>query len=168
MVIFGVDPGTVSMGYGVVRVAGDKVTLVTCGALAGKAKLPLAQRLFQLYEKLDDLVRRHRPSEVAIEEPFVGDNRRSALAVGRAQAIAMLVAAKRGLPVYTYTPAQVKQAVTSYGGSDKEQVQEMVRLSLDLAEVPQPDDAADALAVALCHQRQTYLAHLVEARPPNV
>lgn len=153
------------MGYGVVRVDGDKVELLAAGALNCQAKLPLARRLFQLHTELDKLVVRYAPSEVAIEDPFVAANPRSALAVGRAQAIAMLVAAQHGLPVFTYTPAQVKQAVTSYGGSSKEQVQEMIRLTLGLPQPPQPNDAADALAIALCHQRQTYLNRLVETGP---
>ena len=99
----------------------------------------------------------HCPDEVAVEEPFVGRNVRSALAVGRAQAIAILVAANRQLPVSYYSPAQVKKEVTSYGGSDKRQVQEVMKMGLGLPEVPQPSDAADALAVAVCHIQQSRL-----------
>ncbi len=165
MIILGIDPGTISMGYGVVQVDGDRVCLIACGAVKCLAKLPLAGRLLRLHTELDKLVIRYTPSEVAIEEPFVAENPRSAMAVGRAQAVAMLAAAQHGLPVFTYTPTQVKQAVTSYGGSSKEQVQEMVRLTFSLSEAPHPNDASDALAIALCHQRQTYLNRLVEAGP---
>lgn len=165
MKILGIDPGTVSMGYGVVEVEEDRVIYVACGALTESAKIPLAQRLFHLHQKLESIIQQYHPNEVAIEEPFVAINVRSALAVGRAQAIAMLAAAHHDLPVFSYSPAQVKQAVTSYGGSNKEQVQEMVKLHLSLANLPQPSDAADALAIALCHHQQTHLAHLLQASP---
>lgn len=162
MIILGVDPGTVSMGYGVVNVKDDDVALIAFGHLTAPPRLPLAQRLFTLHQKLEEIIQRYSPAEVAIEEPFVADNARTALAVGRAQAIAMLAASRHALPIFSYTPTQVKRAVTSYGASSKEQVQEMVRLHLNLDHPPQPNDAADALAVALCHQRQTHLAHLLQ------
>jgi crossover junction endodeoxyribonuclease RuvC len=114
-----------------------------------------------MYHRLLEIISRYQPDAVAIEQPFVSKNVKAALAVGRAQAIAILAAADKKIPTYEYTPAQVKQQVTNYGASSKEQVQEMVRLQLGLAQVPQPSDAADALAVALCHLHETHLDSLL-------
>jgi len=161
MIILGIDPGTITMGYGVVEAKEDEITLVDCGALATPKRSPIGERLNYLYQKLLEIMSQYQLDAVAIEQPFVAKNVKSALAVGRAQAIAILAAASRGIPVYEYTPAQVKQQVTNYGAGSKEQVQEMVRLQLGLAEVPQPSDAADALAVALCHLSETHLDSLL-------
>jgi len=154
MRILGVDPGTISLGYGIVD-GEEQVRLVCCGVLSFPPKTPIAERLHCLYTKLSEIIAKHKPDEAAIEEPFVGHNIRSALAIGRAQAIAILAAANQGLPVYYYSPAKVKQQVTNYGGSDKGQIQEMVRIQLGLPQPPPPSDAADALAVALCHTQQS-------------
>jgi crossover junction endodeoxyribonuclease RuvC len=161
MRILGIDPGTVSMGYGIIEANGDKIVPVGCGALAGKARSPIGERLSYLYTELTRIIAQYQPDTVAVEQPFVARNVKSALAVGRAQAVAILAAANQRIPVYEYTPARVKQQVADYGASSKEQVQEMVRLQLGLSEVPQPDDAADALAVALCHVRETHLKNLL-------
>ena len=114
-----------------------------------------------MYNKLFEIILRHQPDAVAVEQPFVAKNVRSALAIGRAQAVAMLAAANIGIPTFEYTPAQIKQRITNYGASSKEQIQEMVRLQLGLSQVPQPNDAADALAVALCHLSETHLSNLL-------
>ncbi|GAG86360.1 unnamed protein product, partial [marine sediment metagenome] len=111
--------------------------------------------------RLVEIISEHQPDAVAIEQPFMAKNVKAALAIGKAQAVAILAAANKGIPIYEYTPAQIKQRVTDYGASTKEQVQEMVRLQLGLAEVPQPNDAADALAVAICHLRETHLDSLL-------
>jgi crossover junction endodeoxyribonuclease RuvC len=161
MRVLGIDPGTLNMGYGLVDEEEDGMTMVTCGVLSLPSKVPVEQRLSSLYKKLCEIVTRHKPDEVAIEEPFVAGNVRSALAIGRAQAIAILAAANENLPVFRYLPTQVKQQVTNYGGSNKEQVQEMVRLQLGLAQPPQPSDAADALAVAICHLHQRHIEQLL-------
>ena len=163
MRVLGVDPGTLNLGYGVVDGDGDgdAMTMVACGVLSLPAKVPVERRLSSLHKKLCEIVVRYRPDEVAIEEPFVADNARSALAIGRAQAIAILAATDANLPVFRYLPKQVKQRVTTYGGSDKEQVQEMVKLQLGLAQQPQPNDAADALAVAICHLQQKHIDRLL-------
>ena len=142
MRVLGIDPGTVNLGY-------------------VSSKIPVEQRLSTLYERLGEIVARYQPDEVAIEEPFVAGNARSALAIGRAQAIAILAAANRKLPVFRYLPTKVKQQVTNYGASSKEQVQEMVRIQLGLTEVPKSSDAADALAVAICHLHQRHLDQLL-------
>ena len=150
MRVLGIDPGTQAMGYGLVDYQDDKLGMLDCGVLTPPSHTPIVERLFILYEGLKEILARWEPDEVAIEEPFVAKNVRSALAVGRAQAVAMLAATSKGIPVYTYTPTQVRRMVADYGASDKEQVQRMVRLQLDLAQIP-PSDAADALAVAICH-----------------
>ena len=161
MKILGIDPGTKVMGYGVIESEGDEVTLVDFGALFGPEHSPIGERLSYLYHKLLEVIQRHQPDAVAVEQPFIAKNVRTALAIGRAQAIALLAAAGKGIPTFEYTPAQIKQRVANYGASSKEQIQEMVRLQLGLAEVPQPNDAADALAVALCHLREMHLSNLL-------
>jgi len=149
------------MGYGVIEDRDDEIALVDCGALNSPARSPIGERLSYLYNGLVEIISRCQPDAVAVEQPFMAKNVRSALAVGKAQAVAILAAANRQIPTYEYTPTQVKQRVADYGASPKEQIQEMVRLQLGLTEVPQPSDAADALAVAICHLRETYLERLL-------
>ena len=160
MRVLGIDPGTLNLGYGIVDEV-EGMTMVACGVLSLPSRVPVEQRLSGLYKKLNEIVARYKPDEVAIEEPFVAGNARSALAIGRAQAIAILAAANENLQIFRYLPTQVKQQVTNYGSSNKEQVQEMVRLQLKLAQSPQPSDAADALAVAICHLHQRHVEHLL-------
>jgi len=161
MRILGVDPGTINMGYGVIETRDDKTTLVESDAISVKERSPIGERLSYMYHRLLEIIARYQPDAVAIEQPFMAKNVKAALAVGRAQAIAILAAADKGIPTFEYTPAQVKQRVTNYGASSKEQVQEMVKLQLNLTEVPQPNDAADALAVALCHLHETHIESLL-------
>ena len=161
MKILGIDPGTVTMGYGVIESKDDEIALVDYGALNCPARSPIGERLSYLYSELSRIISRHNPDVVAIEQPFMAKNVKSALAVGKAQAVAILAASIREIPTYEYTPAQIKQRVADYGASTKEQIQEMVRLQLGLSQVPQPNDAADALAVAICHLRETHLASLL-------
>ena len=149
------------MGYGVIETGGDEMTLVDYGALNTQPRSPIGERLSYLYNKLMEIISHHQPDVVAVEQPFVSKNARSALAIGRAQAVAMLAAANQGIAVYEYAPAKIKQRVADYGASSKEQIQEMVKLQLGLSEVPQPNDAADALAVAICHLRQMHLDNLL-------
>jgi len=161
MRILGIDPGTINMGYGVIEARDDKTTLIESDAITVTERSPIGERLSYMYHRLLEIISRHQPDAVAIEQPFMAKNVKAALAVGRAQAIAILAAADKGIPTFEYTPAQVKQRVTNYGASTKEQVQEMVRLQLNLTEVPQPFDAADALAVALCHLQETHIDSLL-------
>ncbi len=161
MRILGVDPGTVIMGYGVIDTEEDEISLVDYGALKNTERSPIGERLSYFYGELSRIIARYQPDVVAVEQPFMAKNVRSALAIGRAQAVAMLAAANRGIQVYEYTPTQVKQRVADYGASSKEQIQEMVKLQLGLSEVPQPNDAADALAVAICHLREAQLQSLL-------
>ena len=161
MRVLGIDPGTITMGYGVVESRDDEIALIECGALDSPERSPIGERLSYMYHELLEIIEHHQPDMVAVEQPFVAKNVRTALAIGRAQAVALLAAANKGIPTYEYTPAQIKQQVANYGASSKEQVQEMVRLQLGLAEVPQPNDAADALAVAICHLREIHLSNLL-------
>jgi crossover junction endodeoxyribonuclease RuvC len=166
MRILGVDPGTVNLGYGVVD-GEEEMHMVDCGVVNLSARLPMEQRLRSIYSELGEIIARHKPGEVAIEEPFIGHNVRSAFAIGKAQAVAILAAANKGLPVYYYSPAKIKKQITSYGQSDKQQVQEMVRVQLGLSEAPQPSDAADALAVAMCHIQQRRLSQWLSEHTPE-
>jgi crossover junction endodeoxyribonuclease RuvC len=161
MKILGIDPGTVTMGYGVIESSEDEIGLVDYGDLSCPARSPIGERLSYLYSGLLEVISRHQPDVVAIEQPFMAKNVKSALAVGKAQAVAILAASIRGIPTYEYTPAQIKQRVSNYGASSKQQIQEMVRLQLGLSQIPQPNDAADALAVAICHLRETHLESLL-------
>jgi crossover junction endodeoxyribonuclease RuvC len=164
MRVLGIDPGTKTLGYGIIESQDDEIALIDCGTLVSPQRSPIGERLSYLYEELQKIILRHQPEAVVVEQPFVAKNARSALAIGRAQAIALLAAASKGIPAYEYTPTQVKQSVANYGASSKEQVQEMVKLQLGLAEVPQPADAADALAVAICHLRATHLSYLLASQ----
>jgi crossover junction endodeoxyribonuclease RuvC len=166
MRILGIDPGTINLGYGVVD-GEEEIRMVDCGVVSLSARLPMEKRLRSLYSELSKIITRHKPNEVAIEEPFIGHNVRSAFAIGKAQAIAILAAANKGLPIYYYSPAKIKKQVTSYGQSDKQQVQEMVRVQLGLSEPPQPSDAADALAVAMCHIQQRRLGQWLAEHAPK-
>ena len=161
MRVLGIDPGTVAMGYGVIESRDDEVTMIDCGTLTTPARSPIGERLSYLYNQLCEIVARYRPDDVAVEQPFIAKNAKSALAIGRAQAVAILAAANKGIPTYEYTPTQVKQRVANYGGSSKEQIQEMVRLQLGLEQVPETSDAADAIAVALCHLSEVHLSNLL-------
>ncbi len=161
MKILGIDPGTAVMGYGVIEGIDDEATLIDCGALTAPARLTIGEKLSYFYKNLLDIARRYQPAVVAIEQPFVAKNAKTALAIGRAQAVAILVAANSNIPTFEYTPRQIKQRVANYGASSKEQIQEMVKLQLGLPQVPEPSDAADALAVALCHLSEIHLSNLL-------
>ena len=161
MKILGIDPGTVILGYGVIEAEHDEPSLVYCGSLSCPQSSPMGERLIFLYRNLCRIISQYQPDAVAIEQPFVAKNARSALAIGKAQAVAILAAGSCGVPTYEYTPTQIKQRVANYGASSKEQIQEMVKLQLGLSDVPQPNDAADALAVAICHLREVHLNKLL-------
>ncbi len=161
MRILGIDPGTAVVGYGVIDTDRNEMTFICCGSLTSPQRSPIGERLSYLYTKLSQIISYYQPEAVAVEQPFVAKNARSALAIGKAQTVAILAAANQGIPVYEYTPAQIKQRVAGYGASSKEQIQEMVRLQLDLDEVPQPNDAADALAVAICHLSEVHLQNIL-------
>jgi crossover junction endodeoxyribonuclease RuvC len=149
------------MGYGLVAARGDELRPIDFGVLTTTADQPLAERLRILYEGLTDLIRRFDPTEVAVEKLFFSRNVTTALAVGQARGVALVAAANCGLTVSEYSPQQVKQAVAVYGKATKDQIQQMVRVLLGLAEIPWPDDAADALAIAICHLYTSDAAELI-------
>lgn len=151
MLTLGIDPGTAITGYGLVEGSGERLQLVACGVIRTATGEPLPVRLHTLYAQLGRIIDQYQPVSSAVEELFFARNARTALAVGQARGVVLLSLTAAGLPVYEYTPLQVKQAITGYGRADKAQVQAMVGVLLGLAAVPQPDDAADALAVAMCH-----------------
>ncbi len=166
MRILGVDPGTVNLGYGVVD-GEEEMHMVDCGVISLPSRLPMEERLRSFYNELSKIIAKHKPGEVAIEEPFIGQNARSAFAIGRAQATAILAAVNQGLRVHYYSPARIKQQITGYGQSDKQQVQEMVRIQLRLSELREPSHAADALAVAICHIQQSRLNQWLTEHAPK-
>jgi len=149
--IFGIDPGSERTGYGCVETDGSRHRIVICGAITSAAASSFPDRLLTIHTRLSELLRECRPDAVAIENLFFATNVRSALKLGHARGVAMLAAVEAGVPVIEYTPAEIKRAVVGYGRAEKHQVQHMVKLILGLAAVPAPHDAADALAVAICH-----------------
>ncbi|HZP56284.1 MAG TPA: crossover junction endodeoxyribonuclease RuvC [Dehalococcoidia bacterium] len=161
VVILGVDPGTRVTGWGIVVAGGADARALEADIIAPSARLPLDRRLLEIFEGLREVIARHRPAEMAVEEPFVGANVRSAMAVGEARTVAMLAAALAGVPVHHYPPATVKQAVAGSGRGEKAQVREMLRLQLGMAKPPADLNASDALAVALCHAMQLRARALV-------
>ena len=162
MLVLGVDPGTAITGYGLVREEEGGLTLVDYGVITTPAGQPLPERLQTIYSGLADVARKHQPQQAAVEELFFSRNVRTALSVGHARGVALLALVDAGLAIHEYKPLEIKQAITGYGGADKQQVQEMVRLLLNLDHVPQPDDAADAVAVAVCHIHSARMTALIE------
>lgn len=165
--MLGIDPGLAITGYGVVIEDDEGLRRVGSGVLRTPPRTPTPQRLALLYDRLGEIIATHCPDEAAVEELFFATNARTAMAVSQARGVALLALARAGLPIAEYTPLQVKQAVTGYGQADKAQMQEMVRILLGLSEIPRPDDAADALAVAICHLSHVRLSRLdsrIEAR----
>ncbi len=158
----GIDPGTAITGYAVVEDDDAGLVLVTLGVVETPAKTPLPQRLQTIYTALRALIREHTPDAAAVEELFFSRNVTTAMSVGQARGVVLLALADAGLPTTEYTPLQVKQAVTGYGKADKHQVQEMVRVLLGLVDIPRPDDAADAAAVAICHLHRAHLDELMQ------
>ncbi len=150
-VILGLDPGTASTGYGIIAVNGNCFRALAYGVVETDPSLRTEQRLDRIFGELQALLAEHGPSATAVESLYFNTNVQTALAVGQAKGVALLACARAGCEVFEYTPQQVKQAVVGYGKASKEQVMEMTRVLLGLQEVPRPDHAADALAVAICH-----------------
>lgn len=152
MKILGIDPGTATTGFGVIEFEQGKTALtLDYGVVATDKNLPMSNRLAILYDDLSAIITQHRPDVVAVEQLFFARNVTTAIAVGQARGVVLLVVARARLPIVEYTPLQVKQAVTGYGRADKKQVQHMVQSILHLKSLPRPDDAADALAIAITH-----------------
>jgi len=150
MIILGVDPGTAATGYGVIKKTADKLELVCYGNIQTSPDSPPAERLSEIDRQLANLIKKNRPQKIAVENIFFFKNQKTVIGVSQARGVILARAAKMNIPVVEFTPLQIKQAVTSYGRADKTQVQKMVKLLLSLKETPQPDDAADALAAAIC------------------
>lgn len=151
MRVFGVDPGSQRTGYGCIDTDGSRHRLVACGAITTPPAATFPEKLLAIHRALARLLREHRPDCVAVESVFHAANVRSALTLGHARGVALLAAVEGGYPLVEYAPAEIKSAVVGYGRAEKRQVGEMVRLLLGLTDVPQPHDASDALAVAICH-----------------
>jgi len=157
-IILGIDPGTAITGYGVVgETERGEFELLACGVIRTEAGEEMHLRLLEIFRDLKALIAEFRPDEMAVEKLFFGRNVTTAITVGQARGAALLAAAEQGLTVAEYTPAEIKQAITGYGSADKRQIQEMVQRILNLPHPPHPDDAADGVAIAVCHlQRSRY------------
>ena len=166
MRILGIDPGVAIVGFGVVDHEKGQSKMVQYGAINTQAGLPLATRLVQIECDLKQLIDHFQPDEISIEELFFSKNITTGIAVAHARGVILCTAEKCGIPIYEYTPMQVKQAVVGYGLAEKHQVMDMVRRLLKLKTIPKPDDAADALAIALCHARSN--SSLLQRKDPNV
>jgi crossover junction endodeoxyribonuclease RuvC len=153
MIILGLDPGIATVGFGIIRADRGFFEALNYGAIKTEAGLPLSERLETIYNDMDRLIDTFSPEAVAIEELFFNTNHKTGIAVAHGRGVMLLACRKRSVPVHEYTPLQVKQSVAGYGRADKRQVMDMVRRLLKLDEIPKPDDAADALAIALCHGR---------------
>lgn len=161
MRILGIDPGTATTGYGVVEDGSEgELATVSYGTIQTPAGIPLEKRLLSIFEELNKIILFHQPQAAAVEKLFFYKNVTTAMSVGQARGVVVLCFAQAGLPIGEYTPLEVKQAVTGYGNAEKKQVQEMVRLLLKMDVMPKPDDAADALAVAICHHHHQRYALL--------
>ena len=160
MIILGIDPGLATLGYGVIEVVNDRRRLITFGTLTTPAGQPMPQRLRAIFQGMNQLMDIYRPDDVAFEELFFSKNITTGMAVSAARGVALVAVVERTDNLYEYTPMQIKQAVTGYGGADKRQVQQMVKMLLNMQEIARPDDAADALAVALTHANSMHMKRM--------
>lgn len=151
MRILGIDPGIAIVGFGILDYDGVKFTVVDYGAITSPAHTPVPDRIKMIYDDLSYVIDKYKPDQMAIEELFFNNNVKTAITVAQARGVLILAASNKHIPVFEYTPLQVKQAVVGYGRADKNQVQQMVKAILNLHEVPKPDDTADAVAIAICH-----------------
>jgi len=152
-VILGIDPGIATVGFGAIKTENTKQTIIRCGAITTPAKTPLSLRLERIYSDMLQLIDMFKPDAIAIEELFFNTNLTTGISVAHGRGVIILAGQQKGIPMFEYTPLQVKQAITGYGRADKKQMMEMVRRILDLREPAKPDDASDALALAICHAR---------------
>ena len=153
MVILGIDPGFAIVGFGLLRSEQGKQTLLSCGAITTQAGLPLPTRLLQIENDMAQLFETFHPDAMAIEELFFNNNVTTGIGVAQARGVILAAAERAGVPIYEYSPSEVKLAITGYGRAEKRQIMDMVKRLLELKAVPKPDDAADAVAIALCHAR---------------
>lgn len=153
LIVLGLDPGIATVGFGVINAEGSRQTLVRYGVIRTASGLRLALRLKQIYDDVCELIAAYKPDTIAIEELFFNTNLKTGISVAHGRGVMILAGEAHGIPMFEYTPLQVKQTVAGYGRAEKKQVMEMVRRLLSMEEVPRPDDAADALAIAICHAR---------------
>ena len=160
MIILGVDPGYAIVGYGVVNYTGSKFTVLEYGSITTEAGSDFSKRLLKIHLGLKEIIEKYKPAAVAVEDLFFNKNTKTAIKVAQGRGVIMLSGSISNIEVFEYTPLQVKQAVCGYGRADKNQVQQMVKLILNLEKIPKPDDTADALAVAICHAHSYNLHYL--------
>lgn len=151
MIVLGIDPGYAIVGYGIVKYQNNRFTPLEYGAVTTKAGLEFSQRLDKIYRDVFDIMQKHKPDALSIEKLFFNTNTTTAIDVAQARGVILLAAHQNGIPIFEYTPLQVKQSVTGYGKAEKPQVMELTRRLLGLEKCPKPDDTADALAMAICH-----------------
>ena len=151
--ILGIDPGTGIMGYGIIEKSGSSIKPIKYGCIRTKPNLNQPDRLSFIYDSLSDIIEKEKPDQVAIESLFFFKNQKTVISVAEARGVSIICATKEKIPVFEYTPLQIKQALTGYGRAEKKQIQEMVKIICKLETCPKPDDAADALAVAICHSQ---------------
>lgn len=163
--VLGIDPGTASMGFSIMSKKGNKMTLQAYGCISTTPKNTLPERLKKIHKELRKIVKKYKPKVMAIENIYFSKNVKTAISVAQARGVALLSAAQANIETFDYNPQQVKQAVTGYGRADKKQVQEMVKRLLCLKKIPKPDDAADAIAIAICHFQTV---RPLKIKPPRI
>ncbi len=163
MLVLGIDPGTAITGYGLVREEQDgSLVAVGHGVITTSSKLLMPDRLSIIYKELNEIIRLHRPDSSAVEKLFFAKNVKTGITVGQGRGVVLLSLAQAEIPIAEYAPVEIKQAVVGYGAADKRQIQEMVRMLLNLDEIPKPDDAADGLAIAICHLHSAKLQEIYQ------
>ncbi|MGN0149790.1 MAG: crossover junction endodeoxyribonuclease RuvC [Clostridia bacterium] len=161
MIIIGIDPGYAIVGIGVIEYKGNKFRTLEYNAITTPAGMPTTERLKKIYQEINMYIDKYNPDAVAIEELFFNSNQKTAINVAQARGVLLVAVANRNIPICEYTPLQVKQSVTGYGRADKKQIQQMVKMMLGLNAIPKPDDAADALAIAICHAHSNKMNNLL-------
>lgn len=161
MIIIGIDPGYAIVGIGVIEYVGNKFRTLEYNAITTPAGMPTVERLKKIYNEMIMYVEKYNPDAVAIEELFFNSNQKTAINVAQARGVLLVAVANKNIPIYEYTPLQVKQAVTGYGRADKKQIQTMVKMLLGLNVIPKPDDAADGLALAICHAHSNKMNNIL-------
>ncbi len=162
MIVIGIDPGYAIVGIGVVEYNGNKFRPISYGAITTDAAMPTVDRLKRIYDEMTTLIDKYQPDAVAIEELFFNSNQKTAINVAQARGALLVAVKNKNIPIYEYTPLQVKQSVTGYGRADKTQVQQMVKMLLNLNVIPKPDDAADGLALAICHAHSSKINNMFD------
>ena len=163
MRVLGIDPGSVTSGFGVVEGEGSRIGFVEAGHIGASSRLSFPERLKKMYDGIEAVISKHRPDAVAVENLFFARNVNSALKLGHARGVALLAAANSGLPIFEYTPTEIKQSVVGYGNAEKAQVRQMVKMLLKLSSLPEPLDASDALACAICHIHSARINETIRA-----